>query len=356
MDQGSGFQGMHIPSRVSGSCSEQMSCSESCMPNYIAQPQNGFRNLCASNQGHVPIQGQSSLLPSLTAEYSTVSSCGRPKFPSNSGPGEDAYSTMANSSWSSAQPAPMPDQWTLNHGMQKFQQGQYVNFNSNCGANESFYGSIQSSLPVQSIQNAFPQGYLSPPSSMPASTRHRLISVLSDSIDVSRTHDAHMPAAIALPHPDALQHSAFQHSDAGAGMGVCYPDGSRASSLEEEAEAVESWDYSRMSRRGSMPPLLTTTSTPLHAFLLTFLHVSLSSPPLLLSSSLDLSSTPLLHSPVRSCPPVRRSPSLHAITTLQHLPLPFRTPARLIPLPKSHIRAPSAPSPLLSCSTIITIP
>jgi hypothetical protein len=147
MDQGSGLQGTHVIPRLTGSCSEQMLCSESCVPNYISQPQNGFRNLC------IPNQGQNSILPNSTTDYSMVSSCFLSKFPSNVAPVEDAFSSMATSSWSSAvpQPAQMPDQW--NHGVQKIQPGQCVNFNQNCGSNESFYGSIHPSLPAQHNQS-----------------------------------------------------------------------------------------------------------------------------------------------------------------------------------------------------------
>ncbi len=150
MDQSSGLQGTQMAPRLASSCSDQMLCSES-VPNYTLQSQNGFRSLCITNQG------QNSALPT---EYTMSSSCFRPKFPSNMSSVEDAYSSIPTNSWSSVapQPASMPDQWTLNHGMQKFQPGQCVNFNQNGGANESFYGSIHSSLPVQHNQTTTPQG------------------------------------------------------------------------------------------------------------------------------------------------------------------------------------------------------
>ena len=64
-----------------------------------------------------------------------------------------------------------------------------------------------------------------------------------------RTHAAPMPAASALAHADA---HAMQHSGV-AGTGACCADGSRSGSMQEEAEAVESCNDSRMSRPGSSP-------------------------------------------------------------------------------------------------------
>jgi hypothetical protein len=99
-----------------------------------------------------------------------------------------------------------------------------------------------------------------------------------------------MPVPIALAHPEP--HS-FQ-SNAVSGVGTCYADGPRSTSMQEEEAVAESWDYSRMSSRGSYPstrPSLHCSCSPPHT----------TPPP-----------SPLLHTPHPLAAAFLLSPSLSA--------------------------------------------